>query len=388
MHPAMSPDTIVQHLIDPELCIRCNTCEETCPIGAISNDYRNYVVDPATCNACGACVNPCPTGAINVWRRVDAQNPHSREEQFSWDVLPENVYPDADGPDVATTGRGGASGAVENLYTHRQPATAVIRENFRVTDAGTDVTIHHIVLDVSAQDFPFVEGQSVGIIPPGLDDAGNPHMMRLYSVACPREGEGGVTGHLALTVKRVDRDHDGQPVQGVCSTYLCDLAVGESVAITGPFGVDFLMPDDDQAPVLMVCTGTGIAPMRAMIQRRQLRTGAGAGPQMLFYGGRTPGETAYSQDLARCGGLVDVHFAFSRQAGQPKRYVQDAIHEAGESVAALLADGRTHLYLCGMKGMESGVFQALHDVGLHCGFDWAATRERLQESGHLHVETY
>ena len=35
-----------QHLIDPEICIRCNTCEATCPVDAITHDSRNYVVDP------------------------------------------------------------------------------------------------------------------------------------------------------------------------------------------------------------------------------------------------------------------------------------------------------------------------------------------------------
>ncbi len=43
----MSTDTVFiqQHLIDPEICIRCNTCEATCPVGAITHDSRNYVVD-------------------------------------------------------------------------------------------------------------------------------------------------------------------------------------------------------------------------------------------------------------------------------------------------------------------------------------------------------
>ena len=59
-----------QHLIDPEICIRCNTCEESCPIDAISHDTRNYVVDFATCNGCNACLPPCSTGAIDNWRNV------------------------------------------------------------------------------------------------------------------------------------------------------------------------------------------------------------------------------------------------------------------------------------------------------------------------------
>ena len=37
-----------QHVIDPEICIRCNTCEAICPVGAITHDSRNYVVKADT----------------------------------------------------------------------------------------------------------------------------------------------------------------------------------------------------------------------------------------------------------------------------------------------------------------------------------------------------
>ena len=86
-----APEQIVlirQHLIDPEVCIRCNTCEETCPIDAITHDSRNYVVDPAICNGCNACISPCPTGSIDHWRTLPKAAAYSLEEQFSWDELP------------------------------------------------------------------------------------------------------------------------------------------------------------------------------------------------------------------------------------------------------------------------------------------------------------
>ncbi len=53
---------IKQHLIDPEICIRCNTCESICPQKAITHDDNNYVVDADLCNLCMACISPCPTG--------------------------------------------------------------------------------------------------------------------------------------------------------------------------------------------------------------------------------------------------------------------------------------------------------------------------------------
>ena len=77
-----------QHLIDPEICIRCNTCEETCPVDAITHDGRNYVVNFDICNGCNDCISPCPTGSIDNWRIVEKSRPFSLEEQLSWDTLP------------------------------------------------------------------------------------------------------------------------------------------------------------------------------------------------------------------------------------------------------------------------------------------------------------
>src|SRR5512142_3045179 len=81
-------DVLRQHLIDPEICIRCNTCEETCPIDAITHDARNYVVDPAKCDGCNDCISPCPTGAIDSWRTVARERAYTIAEQLAWDALP------------------------------------------------------------------------------------------------------------------------------------------------------------------------------------------------------------------------------------------------------------------------------------------------------------
>src|SRR5271168_4198575 len=79
---------IRQHLIDPEVCIRCNTCEETCPVGAITHDAANYVVNADICNACMACISPCPTGSIDNWRNVVRLKAYTVDEQYTWGELP------------------------------------------------------------------------------------------------------------------------------------------------------------------------------------------------------------------------------------------------------------------------------------------------------------
>ena len=279
-------DIIKQHLIDPEICIRCNTCEDTCPIDAITHDDRNYVVKADVCNACNACLSPCPTGAIDNWRTMLKGQAYTIEAQLTWDELPEEVpLPEAEIEAAAAAGqvideasRGSKSVAVQevetsrhtssrapwsaahpyvNLHGVREPVTATVAGNYRLTAEDASSDIHHIVLDFGNHFFPVLEGQAIGIVPPGTDASGKPHYIRMYSVASPRDGERPGYNNLALTVKRVDTDHDGNPVRGVASNFLCDLAKGDPVQVVGPFGSTFLMPNHREASVMMICTGTG-----------------------------------------------------------------------------------------------------------------------------------
>jgi sulfite reductase alpha subunit-like flavoprotein len=54
----------------------------------------------------------------------------------------------------------------------------------------------------------------------------------------------------------------------------------------------------------------------------------------------------------------------------------------------LLEDGNTHIYVCGLKGMEDGVLAALQDVASQHGMDWDALWLVLKREGRLHLETY
>jgi benzoyl-CoA oxygenase/reductase BoxA protein len=404
-----APELLRQHLIDPEICIRCNTCEETCPVGAITHDARNYVVRADKCQACLACIAPCPTGAIDNWRTVLRAQAYSIEEQFGWDALPaeqslgEAVAAAAselaaeDAPPVPAAAVPGstvppwsASHPYVNLYTQRNPAIATVMGNYRVTDAAAESDTRHIVLDFGATPFPVLEGQSIGILPPGVDADGRPHHARQYSIASPRDGERPGYNNIALTVKRVTADHQGRPVRGVCSNYLCDLRKGDAVRVIGPFGNTFLMPNHSPSHLLMICTGTGSAPMRAMTERRRRRRGKGeSGKLMLFFGARSQAELPYFGPLMNLPrDFIDINLAFSRTPGQPRRYVQDALRDRAPDVGALLADANTYVYVCGLRGMEQGVLDALREAAAARGLDWTALHAKLQQEGRLHIETY
>ena len=401
-------EVLRQHLIDPEICIRCNTCEETCPVDAVTHDSRNYVVDAAKCNFCNDCISPCPTGAIDNWRQVDKARPYTLAEQLTWDSLPAQQALDAGAaPEmpsdvlrittVATAGQGGdafppwsAAHPYVNLYTVDRPAIATVSGNFRLTAEGASSDIRHLVLDFGGAAFPVLEGQTIGILPPGTDAHGKPHHLRLYSVASPRDGERPRYNNLSLTVKRVTEDHDGRPVAGVASNFLCDLRKGDEVRVVGPYGTTFLMPNHPGSSLLMVCTGTGSAPMRAMTERRRRRVALNeGGTLMLFFGARSPEELPYFGPLQRLPkDFIDINFAFSRVAGEPKQYVQDRIRARAADVARLLDDANCHVYICGLKGMEKGVDEAFRDACRGHGRDWDTLLPALRAQGRYHVETY
>jgi len=225
-----------------------------------------------------------------------------------------------------------------------------------------------------------------------VDANGKPHHARQYSIASPRNGERPGHNNLSLTIKRVLEDHSGKPVRGVASNHMCDLKVGDTVQVIGPFGHSFLMPNHPRSSIVMICTGTGSAPMRAMTEwRRRLRASGKfeGGKLILFFGARTKEELPYFGPLQSLPkDFIDTHFAFSREAGKPKRYVQDAMRERAADLVALLKDPNAYFYVCGLKAMEEGVVLALRDVATQAGLDWDAVGAELKRSGRLHLETY
>jgi benzoyl-CoA 2,3-dioxygenase component A len=418
---------IRQHVIDPEICIRCNTCEAICPVAAITHDARNYVVDAEKCNLCMACIAPCPTGSIDNWRTMSRASAYSLADQLGWDELPPELTAEqlaaqglaADAPPAempvapvlpaaasgetsflsaqygATLPPWSAAHAYTNLYgpkSSEKTITATVAGNVRVTAVGHEYDTHHIVLDFGGMPFPVLEGQSIGILPPGMDAHGRAHHPRQYSIASPRNGERPGYNNLSLTIKRVLEDPQGQPLRGVASNYMCDLQVGDKVQVIGPFGASFLMPNHPRSHIVMICTGTGSAPMRAMTEwRRRLRQSGKfeGGKLMLFFGARTQEELPYFGPLQSLPkDFIDINFAFSRTPGQPKRYVQDLMRERAADLALLLAEPNTYFYVCGLKSMEDGVVLALRDVAQHAGLAWETIAAALKTEGRLHLETY
>jgi ferredoxin--NADP+ reductase len=254
------------------------------------------------------------------------------------------------------------------------PAAATVVRNERCT-AGRKPAgfVRHIEFDLSGTDLAgcFRPGQSFGVLPTGLDARGQPHKLRLYSLACPTGGEDGAGNVVSTTVKRLIDEHDqtGALVLGVASNYLCDLKPGDSVRLTGPSGKRFLLPArPDEHDYLFIATGTGIAPFRGMLLDL-LRPRSG-GPNhasriTLVMGSPYASDLLYDPLLRELGqGHPNFRYltAISRERqadGGPPMYVQERILEKREELAALLSGPRGLVYVCGLAGMELGVFQSL-----------------------------
>ncbi len=228
--------------------------------------------------------------------------------------------------------------------------------------------VRHVEIDVSgtALENSWTAGQSFGVIPAGQTPEGKPHKLRLYSIAAPTGGETGDGSIITTTVKRLVDEHwdSHKLVQGVCSNYLCDLNVGDQIKLTGPVGKRFLLPKDpSKHDYLFIATGTGIAPFRGMILDL-IKQGMPSRVAMLM---GTPYETdlLYDDTLNAWQDKYEnfsYHTAISRHTttDQPRPlYVQDRLSEDAETLQPMLASERTLIYICGLAGMELGVFQTL-----------------------------
>jgi ferredoxin--NADP+ reductase len=317
-----------------------------------------------------------------------------------------------------------------NVFKPKTPLKAKVIANKKYPHTITENTgdpnweTVHVTFDHEGK-YPYLEGMSLGLISPGPDKTGkSPAAVRLYSIASSAVGDDETSNTVSLCVKRVvevdgkfanrdvgedKADNAGthypknKVYRGVASNYICDLKVGDEVEITGPVGTEMLLPQDDEAVYIMLATGTGIAPMRSYL-RYLFSDKAGANPDgsrkfkglaWLFLG------VPYSKSLLYDDENVEYkkkfpdqfryEYAVSREqkneAGE-KMYIQTRLKEYAEEVWNLMNMPKTHLYVCGLKGMEQGLEEALGPLAAKEGKDWKETVKEWKKEGRWHVEVY
>ena len=287
-----------------------------------------------------------------------------------------------------------------NIYKPKNPFIGKCISNESLVGEGGSGSVQHLVFDLSEGDLTYLEGQSIGIIPPGTDEKGKPHKLRLYSIASTRHGDHLNDKTVSLCVRQLEYDspETGERVYGTCSTHLCHLNPGDDVAITGPVGKEMLLPDDEDANIVMMGTGTGIAPFRAFLWRMFKENNPGysfKGLAWLFFGIPYSANILYKDDLEKMAAENPDNFkltyAISREQSTEdggKMYIQERIKEHADKLWELLQNPKTHVYMCGLKGMEPGIDEGMTAAAGKFGVDWSEYRSQLKKAHRWHVETY
>ena len=274
-------------------------------------------------------------------------------------------------------------------------------ENYELVAEGGSGTVRHLTFDLSQGDLHYLEGQSIGIIPPGKDGDGKPHKLRLYSIASTRHGDPMDDKTVSLCVRQLEYQNEaGETVYGVCSTHLCNVEVGTDVAITGPVGKEMLLPDDEDATIVMLATGTGIAPFRAflwrMFKEREINPDYQfKGLAWLVFGIPYTENILYKDDLEKMAADYPDNFrltyAISREQKTSeggKMYVQSRVSEYADELFELIQKPNTHVYMCGLKGMEPPISETFTAEAEKRGMSWADLRKQMKKEHRWHVEVY
>jgi len=287
-----------------------------------------------------------------------------------------------------------------NIYRPNAPFVGHCVSNEELVKEGGIGTCRHLTFDISGGDLRYLEGQSIGIIPAGTDDKGKPHKLRLYSIASTRHGDHLDDKTVSLCVRQLEYKHpeSGETVFGVCSTYLCNLKPGEELKITGPVGKEMLLPEDPEANVIMMATGTGIAPFRAFLWRmfkEQHEDYKFKGLAWLIFGVATTPNVLYQEQLEELQKEFPdnfrVTYAISREQKNPeggRMYIQHRVAEHADELWSLIQKDNTHTYICGLKGMEGGIDEAISAAASKQDITWSEYQRTIKKAGRWHVETY
>ncbi len=265
---------------------------------------------------------------------------------------------------------------------------AFIKDSRRISPENSD-EVRHITLQVVDPAFQFVEGQSIGVVVPGPHPFGNPYHVRRYSIANARTIplDSGIA--LDLLVRRcfyID-EVSGERYPGIASNYLCDAKPGAPLTITGPYLSPFRMPLDNRANLLMIGTGTGIAPFRAFAQLIYERRGDWKGQVRLYYGGRSGLDLMYTNDETSdlANYYDDKTFKAFRALGtrplmSSSQALERGLSDNADEALHLIKEPTTHVFISGL-GKIAAVFDKVMAERVGSSEDWKAIKKKMIDDG-------
>lgn len=307
-----------------------------------------------------------------------------------------------------------------NLFGPKAPYKATCVSNVTISKKTQLVnweTTHTVIRHFYK--YPYLEGQSAGVIAPGPDKKGEkPAKIRLYSIASSACGDDQLFNTVSLCVKRVvevsgkgwceysnvepgeDKEFpDADKVyRGVCSNHICDLKPGDDVFLTGPTGAEMLLPEDPEANIIMLATGTGIAPFRSFLRclfNDKATKTKFQGIAWLFLGVPFTQSLLYDEEWTKMKsefpGQFRFDYAISDEQKRPdgnSMYVQHRVMEYIGDIWPIVKNAKTHVYMCGLKGMATGLEEAFGPCCEKEGLDVKAFLKDMKKAGRYHVEVY
>lgn len=259
-----------------------------------------------------------------------------------------------------------------NIYTPRDPVTVPVVENWICTKESSPNFVRHIAFDITGTKLEgnIKVGQAFGILPPGKNEKGRPYKLRLYSLASPNDAKKDGRSIVSTTVKRVVEEwvDEKRLYLGICSNYLCNLRPGDEVKMTGPSGRRFLLPENkDDFNYVFFAAGTGMAPFRGMVlellekgfdKEIALVFGCPYRTDILYYD--------FFRELEKTYDNFTFITRVSREDRRPdgsKKYVQTSITDNADVLHPILRKSNSLIYICGLKGMETGIYRTLAQEG-------------------------
>lgn len=292
-----------------------------------------------------------------------------------------------------------------NFAKPNAPATATLLARTRIISDDAPGDIQHIIMRLP-EGMHYVEGQSLSVIPPGTDPrTGKKFSPRLYSIASTRYGDVLDGNTISLCVRRAEfwdpvANQPDPAKKGVCSNYLCDAQPGTQVSVAGPVGKTMLLPSDAEKDVIMVATGTGIAPFRGFMHRlfmeQTLARHMFGGTAWLVLGVPTTGGLLYKEEFDAMinnanPGQLKIDYAISREMTNSidggKLYVQHVIAQNAVEFFQRLDNGGS-VYFCGLKGMMPPILETLEKVAQDNGLNWSEKLKTWKANHQWHVEVY
>ncbi|MDJ0749502.1 MAG: FAD-binding oxidoreductase [Woeseiaceae bacterium] len=258
-----------------------------------------------------------------------------------------------------------------------------------ITDEGAEAEVRELILEVDRDEFNFEIGQSIGVLVEGPAEFGGSLRQRLYTVADTPSSKGNAKPQIRLVVRRCDYidDYSGEQYAGVNSNYICDRKPGDTLSITGPFGLPFTVPDDKKANLLLIGLGTGIAPFRAFVKHIYQDIGDWEGRVRLLYGARSGLELIYMNDkrddFAR---YYDEDTFEAFQALSPRPNWADpiawdyAIEERSGEILSMLEDEHTYVYVAGLVSIRDALDNVFSNM-LGSRDSWVTKKAELKEAG-------